>query len=116
MAHVEKRGPGRWRALYRGPDGRERSQTFERKLDAERWLVAQQSARQSGGWIDPALGRLTFDKWADQWEKSSARGLRPTTRELYAGVLRNYLRPRFDKWPLARIGTADVKEMLSSAA
>lgn len=113
MAHVEKRGPGRWRARYRGPDGRERSQTFDRKLDAERWLVSQQSARQNGGWIDPVLGRLTFDKWADQWARSSARGLRPTTRELYAGVLRNYLRPRFGKWPLAGIGVADVKEMLS---
>lgn len=39
MAHVEKRGPGRWRARYRGPDDRERSKTFERRVDAERWLV-----------------------------------------------------------------------------
>ncbi len=30
MAHIDKRGPGRWRARYRGPDGRERSKTFNR--------------------------------------------------------------------------------------
>ena len=29
MAHVEKRGPRKYLAVYRGPDGRERSQTFE---------------------------------------------------------------------------------------
>ena len=38
MAHVEKRAPGRWRARYRGPDGRERSKTFGRRTDAERFL------------------------------------------------------------------------------
>lgn len=35
MAHVEKRGAGRWRARYRDPDGRERSRTFARRVDAD---------------------------------------------------------------------------------
>jgi hypothetical protein len=35
---VEKRTTGRWRAWYRGPDGRERSKTFDRRVDADRWL------------------------------------------------------------------------------
>ena len=39
MAHIEKRGAGRWRARYRAPDGRERSQTFDRKVDAQQWLA-----------------------------------------------------------------------------
>ena len=36
---VEKRTTGRWRARYRGPDGRERSKTFDRRVDADRWLA-----------------------------------------------------------------------------
>jgi excisionase family DNA binding protein len=32
---VEKRTTGRWRARYRGPDGRERSKTFDRDLQEE---------------------------------------------------------------------------------
>ena len=112
MSHIEKRGKGRYRARFRASNGKERSQTFDRKVDAERWLVAQQSARQTGMWVDPALGRMTFDAWADRWEKS-VLGLRDTTRELYLGVLKKYLRPRFGQAPLARITATDVKQMVA---
>jgi integrase len=112
MAHVEKRGPRRWRARYRGPDGRERSKTFERRVDAERWLVGQEAGKLTGAWVDPALGRMTFAEWADRWETTTV-DLRPTTRALNLGVLRNYLLPRFGSWPLARITTADVKAMIA---
>ena len=37
MGHIEKRGTRRYRARYIGPEGRERSKTFSRKIDAERW-------------------------------------------------------------------------------
>jgi hypothetical protein len=39
--------------------------------------------------------------------------LRPTTRALNLGVVRNYLTPRFGRWPLAGITTSDVKAMVS---
>ena len=39
--------------------------------------------------------------------------LRPTTRALNLGVARNYLLPRFGRWPVARITTADVKAMVA---
>ena len=68
MAFVEKRGPGRWRARYRGPDGRERSRTFERKADAERWLSTQAADVLRGDWTDPKLGRMTFREWVERWE------------------------------------------------
>ena len=63
MAHVKKRGPGRWRARYRGPDGRERSQTFDRKVDAERWHAQVETDKARGRWVDPAAGRITFESW-----------------------------------------------------
>ena len=37
MGHVQDRGKGhrfRWQARYRDPSGREKSKTFERKLDS----------------------------------------------------------------------------------
>ncbi len=40
MAYVEKHGPGRWRARYRDPTGKERSRTFERRVDAERFITS----------------------------------------------------------------------------
>lgn len=46
MGFVEKRVRGSgddeivtWRARYRGPDGRERNRSFDRKVDADRFLT-----------------------------------------------------------------------------
>ena len=72
---VERRN-GRWRARYRGPDRRERSKTFDRKPDAERWLTSQLRASDTGDWADPTLGRLTFGHFAEQWIEQQERGRR----------------------------------------
>jgi len=59
MAHVEKRAPGRWRARYRGPDGRERSKTFDRRVDAERWLASVETEKAKGTWyLDSGVHHL----------------------------------------------------------
>jgi integrase len=113
VGHVERRGKSRWRARYRGPDGRERSKTFDRKLDAGRWLAASETSKVRGEWVDPALGRLSFAEWVAKWEASSTSGLRPRTRVLNVGVARNYLMPRFGSWPLSLITTDAVKAMLA---
>ena len=54
MAHVQKRG-SRWRARYRGPDGRERSRTFARKRNAESWLIDQEEGGFSQGAKDNCI-------------------------------------------------------------
>lgn len=101
-----------WVGRYRGPDGSERSRSFERRSDAERWLTSQEASKLTGAWVDPALGRMTFAEWADRWEATTV-DLRPTTRALNLGVLRNHLLPRFGRWSLGRITTADVKAMIA---
>ena len=111
MAHIEKRAKERWRARYRAPDGRERSQTFPRRVDAEKWVATQTADLARGQWIDPALGRITLAQWVEKWEATLT--VRPTTRALNLGVVRNHLLPRFGNWPLARITTADVQEMVA---
>jgi integrase len=113
VSHIEKRGKDRWRARYRGPDGRERSRTFDRRVDGERWLATVETAKLRGEWVDPVLGRMTFAAWVDQWERSSTSELRPRTKVLNVGVARNYLVPRFGALPLARITTDAIKAMLA---
>ena len=44
---IERRG-NTWRARYRGPDRRERSKSFARKADAERWLAQQRALMAQG--------------------------------------------------------------------
>ena len=73
MAHIERRvrsGKVNYRARYRDPAGRERSKSFSRKVDAERWVAEIEHAKTRGAWTDPALGVIargvvdTADRWA----------------------------------------------------
>lgn len=78
MAHVEKRAQGRWRARYLGPDGRERSKTFDRRADAERFLTGIEHSKLVGSYIDPDDGRVTFAVYAKEW--LATRVHRPATQ------------------------------------
>lgn len=115
MAHVQRRERGgkvRWRARIPTPDGRERSKTFDRKVDAERWITEQEAARARGSWVDPAAGRITFEDWVEKWRRTLT-GIRPTTRARKLSNVRAHLLPRFGSWRIADIAPTDVKEMVS---
>jgi integrase len=101
----------RW-ARYRAPDGRERSRSFRRRTDAERWLATQTTDIARGAWIDPSLGRMVFGEWFSRWE-SSLVDLRPTTSARNLHVARKYLLPRFERYAQVRITTSDVKATLA---
>lgn len=109
---VEKRGTGRYRARYNAPGGLERSKTFARKVDADDWLIEQRSSARQGAWVDPARGRITLADWVSRWAPTTV-DLRPTTRALNLGVVRNHLLPRFGTWPIAAIRTSDVTTMVA---
>lgn len=112
MAHVEKRGPGRWRARYRGPDGRERSRTFSRRADAERFLAGVEVAKSRGEWLDPARGSLTVEVWAAGW--LATRGdLRATTRARLESVLRLHVVPAFGTRRLSTLSNSEVREWVA---
>ena len=59
--------PKPWLARYRGPDGRQHSRTFNKKIDAERWLRAEESRGDRGEWVDPTAGQVTFAEWSETW-------------------------------------------------
>lgn len=117
MAHIKhRRRPGRrpdWLAVYTAPNGRERSKTFQRKIDAERWLTSQESAKLRGEWVDPALGRTTFSAWVAEWETTIV-DLRGSTRDRQLGIVRNYLLPHFGATQIARISVADVQAFIAA--
>ena len=62
MAHVDKISTGRglrYRARWRDPDGSEKSKTFDRKSDADRFASKVEHDVNVGGYIDPHAGRVT---------------------------------------------------------
>lgn len=109
MGHIEKRGAGRWRARYRGPDGRERSKTFERRIDSERWLRARETAVGDGSWTDPARGALTVGEWCAAWLPTRRGDLRPSTLERLDQICRVHIVPRWGARRLSSVGNAEVR-------
>lgn len=99
--------PKPWLARYRGPDGRQYSRTFLRKVDAERWLRTEESRADRGEWVDPAAGKATFGAWAETWLESL--DLKPATRANYVSNLNSRVLPTFGKAQLARITPAAIR-------
>ncbi len=109
---IDRRENGRYRARYVGPDKRWKSKTFDRKIDAERWLRHQLSTIDRGEWIDPALRRTQFGELADRW-LSTIVGLRPKTRANYESLLTCHVLPQFGEHELAQINRVAAREWLA---
>ncbi len=69
MGHVQRRGDRRYRARWLDPDGRERSKTFARKVDADRHLAAIEGAKLTGTYID-LTAATTVAEYARAWAES----------------------------------------------
>jgi Phage integrase, N-terminal SAM-like domain len=111
---IRKLPSGRYQVRYRTLDGRSVTapMTFASKGDAARYLTKVEADLARGEWADPRLGRTTFGEWADRWLDTTVN-LRANTKAGYRGVLRQYLRPTFDPYPLARIDALAVRTWLA---
>ena len=102
---IRKRANGRWQAFYMGPDqGFHRApSTFETKMDAEAWLVAERRLLQSDEW-SPARSRRArvvrsielFGPYAEEW--LAERDIKPRTRTLYRRQLDRFLLSEFGEF------------------
>ena len=107
--------PKPWRARYWGPDGRQHSRSFERKTEAQRWLAEVEHDKTRGHWTNPALGRVRFLAWVEEWQQTT-NNVRPTTVVRDRMLLDRYLLPRFGPLPLASISQRDVRAWVTELA
>jgi integrase len=86
MASIEKRPNGKylvgWRETPGGPQ--KYSEQFDRKVDVQHFLDGISGDLARGTYIDPALGRQTFESFADEW--ATAQDWKATTREQWSSV------------------------------
>jgi integrase len=99
---IRKTDNDRWKARYRTPNGSTRSKTWDRKIDAERWLRDQLGKLDRSEWVDPRLSRTMFEDWANEWIETR-RHLKPKTLDGYQSLLRTHLLPQFGSTPLGAI-------------
>lgn len=108
MAHIRKKGSGRWQVRYRDPSGVERARNFPRKADAEKFLVTVEADKLRGMWADPRLGKITVSEWLPTWVSSRVH-LRPSTRAVADSLLRNHVVPYFGDRRLGSVTPTDVQ-------
>ncbi|MDH3308303.1 MAG: site-specific integrase, partial [Acidimicrobiia bacterium] len=114
MAHI-RRHPvdnSKWQVRYVDPGKRERSKTFRRKVDAEKFLIQVESQKQRGEWIDPDLAATPFADWAHSWITTRTH-LKPKTLDGYRSLLRIHIVPRFGAVRLDRIDGLSIEQWVA---
>ena len=114
MAHIAKRTIGkgiRYEVRWRGANGREKSRSFLRKLDAEAWKAKADSERW-GGEVPTEQSRLTLREWSGQWLAADAHRLAPTTSEHYESSMRNWILPAIGDHQLRKIAPSTLRSWM----
>lgn len=115
MASVERRtrsGRVRWYVRYRTPEGAQRSKTFDRKVDAERFLIEVEAAKQTGLFVDPSRSKLTVADWLGSWV-ATRHDLRASTLDRLQTTIRNQVTPKFGHRQLGSLTNAEVREWVA---
>lgn len=106
---VRRLPSGRFQARYPGPDGLMRTApyTFERKKDAEQWLIRTEAEILENEWTDPTAGKIPFGEYAQAWLQE--RTLKVKTRQLYEGLLRLHINSTFESVSVSEIHPHHVR-------
>jgi integrase len=105
---IDRRENGRYRARYQGPDQRWRSRTFDRRIDAQRWLTGELAKLDRGEWVDPRAGRASFASVAERWMAGRV-ALREGTRARDRSYLNSLILPTFGTRPVGSIQPSDLE-------
>lgn len=98
----------RWLARYVADDGKERTKSFGRKVDAQNWLDGQVSGQVTGTWTDPDLAAQTFGAVAEKWIATKAHR-KPKTVAGYRSLLDTVILPRWGEVTLRDIAFDDMQ-------
>ncbi len=105
---IDRRENGRYRARYQGPDRRWRSRTFDRRIDAQRWLSNELVKLDRGEWVDPRAGRALIETVAERWMAGRA-ALRETTRARDRSYLNSLVLPHLGDKPIGSVQPSDLE-------
>ena len=108
MAFVQKIGPSKYKARYRDPSNRERSKTFKKTSDADRFAASVETDMARGLWVSPDRGLLRFSHYAAVW--LSTLEAKPKTIAGYESILNRWVLPRFGEVRISRVTWNSIEE------
>lgn len=56
-----------WRGAYRDEAGKQHTKSFQRQIDAKRWIATEEAKVVRGDWVNPAAGKVTFAVFYADW-------------------------------------------------
>jgi len=104
-----------WRARWTDPAGRERSRTFARKVDAERFLVGVEGDMLRGQYVDLSAGRTTVAEYAERWRGAQLQH-RASTAAAIESRLRVHVLPAFGHRPVGAVTRSEVQGWVKERA
>jgi integrase len=99
---------GRWLARWRDPGGKQRKKSFDRKVDAQRWLDQMRADTHRGQYIDPRAGTVLVGDLARTWADGLSH-LKESTAATYRGIVKVHTLPAFGTWQLDELRRSDVQ-------
>ncbi len=101
-----------WQARWRDPSGRQRAKNFDRKVDAERYLLAMETDKLRGRYTDPRLAKTPLADWMAEYQGTRVNlGVQTRTRD--EATIRNHVLPRFGTWMIGSIQPIHVAQWVA---
>jgi hypothetical protein len=98
---------GRWRVRWRDPDGANRSRTFDKKGEAEKWLAQVRAKTALATLPFPTQANaITLGEFAGHWWERKRPTIRTKTAVVYDTALRLHIPPALLAKKLDQIKTA----------
>jgi integrase len=119
MASVKRRDTtrgSRYDVRYRNPSGKARMKTFRTRREADAYAANVEVDKARGTWIDPRLGRITFEDWVSRYLADARVSKRPTTFARDQWVLQKHFLPNLGSRLLSSITPVDVRRLVSVMA
>ncbi|MFY1688815.1 tyrosine-type recombinase/integrase [Plantactinospora sp. WMMB782] len=113
MASVERRKDGRpgYVTRWRDEAGKQRKKSFTRKVDADRFRSEVEHRMNTGTYIDPAAGKMTFQSYAEKWRAMQPH--RPNTAARIGYALGKHVYPVLGQRPVAQIRTSEIQALVT---
>ncbi len=117
MASIDTRttanGERRYTVRFRDPANRQQQKTFKRKVDAERFRNAVETAKDQGTYVDARAGNVAFTVIVDRWLATRTDKAR-STRDRDCSYLRSLILPTFGDRTIKSVRPSEIEAWLAS--